>query len=142
MKIIRFILLISFFLGNAAGAVEIEAIVAGSHHKVDGAPAEHGLSANLRFLLLDRKSSPYAQCNFPGINPSVFDCIMGFSFRSEGEGYVELGAGFRFSRIWGTGWALNAGFGYRLSDRWYVVLPVYYRLGYSVETVPYLGLRL
>lgn len=124
-----------------AQAADLEGIIAGTTEYVEGVGTTSGLSARLRFLFNTKASSFYIQSNFPGVSPLLFDVIAGYTVRSSGDFYAEVGGGFRYAYLWGAGFAINAGFGFDLGSSFYIVFPVYYRVGFSIEAIPYIGFR-
>ncbi|MBY0471953.1 hypothetical protein K2X30_12370 [bacterium] len=122
-------------------AGDLEGTLAGSFTKYNDSDASYGMSARLRYFFSSKSSSFFIQSNFPGGSFFMFDAMVGYSFRSEGPVFFEGGGGFRYSPLWGSGFAAVGGMGASINDHWYINLPIIYRFGLQLEVTPYIGYR-
>lgn len=111
-----------------------------THYKVSDVQ-ESGLSARLRYFPKSSDSSWFFGGNFSGGSLFIGDFLAGYSLRSSGDYFYELGGALRYSAIFGTGVTAVLGAGVKGASGWYVHLPILIKFGLWIEITPYIGIR-
>ena len=143
----KYLTIVAFlFISYDVHAVSIEMTAAGYHDKLKGSVARHGLSLRARAIIpaVIKSINLFAYGNFP-LSPSPYDLIFGGLLRQKSKTFFEGGAGLEIHKQVGLRFAILGGLGHKISNRFYVVFPVIYRLGSDsvagFEATPYLGYR-
>lgn len=129
------------FVSRPAGALDhsLEFIPAGNIEKIGTQSFTGGAAVRLRYLL-GGKFAFLLHANVNG-NWLYTDVVAGGNIRLGDSFFFDGGGGVRYSKLWGMGLAVHLGVGYRFHDKWYVSFPVIYKVGFSIEYIPYIGYR-